>query len=307
MGAGLGIGSQMLGNAMQIGQNDKLLRQQIEAQKEMGQFNNKMAYEMWLKTNYDAQRKQMEKAGLNVGLMYGSSGAGGGTAQSNSGNVSGQQASSESGLKEGAGMGLMLGMNQAQIENIKADTEKKLAEKKEVEQRTPTYAKGMQKTDAEINKMATEMGVNVETVRKIIQEVEESKSRIDLQGAQKENIETLTPVQKSNIEADTNKKNEESKKIIQETKAEITRNVYLDRMQKGLLDNLLQDVENKKNQIKQSMNETEIKAFTEEMKADYPSLFQVGGKALDGLVRGISRILSGQDDRLQRKIEVKRE
>lgn len=36
--------------------------------------------QMWEATNYSAQREQMEKAGLNVGLMYGQGGAGGATA-----------------------------------------------------------------------------------------------------------------------------------------------------------------------------------------------------------------------------------
>ena len=65
-------------------------------------------------------------AGINPALMYGMSGGGGQTTGNASGAVSGQSAGTPEGSK-GAGMGLQGMLIQAQIDNIKADTEEKKA------------------------------------------------------------------------------------------------------------------------------------------------------------------------------------
>lgn len=304
-GLAIGTGTAVLNNALQIGQQQSLQNMQIAGQKEMGQFNQRMALDMWDKTNYSAQMAQMEKAGLNAGLMYGNSGGGGATTNVPTGNVSGAQANPD--VSKGMAMGLQAEAIASQIEVNKAQTQKLNAETTEVQSRTPTYQKGMEKTDAEIKEIATKMNLNEEQVRTLLQGQAESKSKEAV------NVATLPQIkaQTTNIQAQTGRIEAitpiEIAKIKEEVKGEITRNSYLDRMQKAELDNLIQDVQNKRNQITQTMNETEIKAFTEEMKADYPSLFDVGGRVIDGVIRGISRILSGQDDNLKRKIEVKRE
>lgn len=108
----------------QLEQQQKLTDQQVAAQKELGEFNQAQALEMWKATNYDAQVAQMKKAGLNVGLMYKGAGAGGTTQGGTAGSVAGGQAAQAPPLQANLGMGLQLAMQQAQIENIKAQTEK---------------------------------------------------------------------------------------------------------------------------------------------------------------------------------------
>lgn len=129
VGAGLGLLLGDINDRRQIRQQEKLQRMQIAGQKELGQFNQDLAYQMWLKTNYDAQRREMEKAGLNIGLMYKGAGAGGTTQGGSAGTVTGGQAPVGGGE---VGMGMQLGLatalQKAQIENINADTEKKKVE-----------------------------------------------------------------------------------------------------------------------------------------------------------------------------------
>ena len=50
-------------------QQRKLTADQLKASKEMAQFQNDLAFDMWQKTNYNAQRAELEKAGLNPVLM----------------------------------------------------------------------------------------------------------------------------------------------------------------------------------------------------------------------------------------------
>jgi hypothetical protein len=98
----------------------------------MALFNYEQQMKMWEATNYAAQRKQMEKAGLNVGLMYGKGGGGGATTAANPGNVSGQKIDMTSGNAL-QGMGMMLQAKQteaqANLANAQAD---------EIRSRTPT-------------------------------------------------------------------------------------------------------------------------------------------------------------------------
>lgn len=94
---------------------------------EMGNYNFSKQYEMWQKTGPVGQMEQLKKAGLNPALMYGKSGPGGmlaapataGHANANTGDYSREM---------GMGMQLATGLQQAQIENLKADTAKKQAE-----------------------------------------------------------------------------------------------------------------------------------------------------------------------------------
>ena len=55
------------------------MKKQHEYNEESANAAQARAYEMWEKTNYDAQVEQMKKAGLSPALMYGQAGAGGGT------------------------------------------------------------------------------------------------------------------------------------------------------------------------------------------------------------------------------------
>lgn len=167
--AGLGIANWQ--DQRQLEQQRALTGMQVGAQKELGQFNQKLAYDMWLKTNYAEQRKQMEKAGLNVGLMYKGAGGGGTTAGGSAGSVTGGSAAAGSGE---IGMGIQLGMQnklmQAQIENVKADTAKKNVEASKIGGVDTTEAQGrianlaQQTANAAVQKELMELDKNMKQV-----------------------------------------------------------------------------------------------------------------------------------------------
>lgn len=80
-GSMLGIGVQRLGakydRRQQLQTQEGLTEIQKQAEKEMMDYQQQKELEMWNKTGYSAQMKQMQEAGLNPGLMYGMSGGGG--------------------------------------------------------------------------------------------------------------------------------------------------------------------------------------------------------------------------------------
>ena len=118
----------------------KLMQQAWEYEKEgMGlQYNYgqqaadaeyKRNLQMWRDTNFGAQRDEMEKAGLSVGLMYGN---GGGSAASTAGGTATQPSAPKTNPVEVAlqqqAMGLQLKQIEAQNKLANAETAKTLAE-----------------------------------------------------------------------------------------------------------------------------------------------------------------------------------
>lgn len=212
MGAGA-----LLGNAMGISQDRRQYNQnvknqnlQIRGQKEMTDYQMKKQLEMWEKTNYNAQKIQMQKAGLNPGLMYGMGGGGGVTANVGAGNVGHGAAPSAGGEPTAVmGMGLQMGMLQAQIENTKALTDKIKAETPNVgltgeNIKADTANKGLQgellKTENELKKVDLTVGQNTvwERVNEILSRSIEQQERGIQAGIQ-------TEIQQRTIEDNVNK------------------------------------------------------------------------------------------------------
>ncbi|AXH73247.1 MAG: DNA pilot protein [Microviridae sp.] len=126
---GMGLLLEKHNDKRQLRQQGKLQELQIQGDKEMSDYNYSKQLQMWKDTNYKAQQAELEKAGLNPGLIYGMSGGGATTTGSGGGNVTGGTA--PSGGREVVdmqAMGLQRGLQEAQINNINADTEKKKVE-----------------------------------------------------------------------------------------------------------------------------------------------------------------------------------
>lgn len=146
-GAAIGMGIDYLGsgwrNRTQLEQQRKLQELGIKGSKEMSDYqaeinkqtlnysaelNKQMALDMWDATGPKQQAERLRKAGLNVGLMYGGAGGGGGaTTAAPSANTSGASVSgghAEMPSQMGMQLGMQTALQAAQIENIKANTEK---------------------------------------------------------------------------------------------------------------------------------------------------------------------------------------
>lgn len=129
IGGGLGMLNSQYNDQRQIDQQRKLNELQIQSQEQLGRFNQGLAMETWENTNYSAQRKQMEKAGLNVGLMYSKGGPGGTTSGGQAGNVAGGQAPQGGGeIGMGIQQALAAKLMKTEIDNTEADTKLKQTE-----------------------------------------------------------------------------------------------------------------------------------------------------------------------------------
>ena len=131
----IGVGKHMYEKSLQDERNKKQHNQQIELmdiqkknQRELNEHGHKLGYEMWKKTNYPAQVKMMEAAGINPGLMYGSAGQGGQSTSPSGGGASGGNAPTQADTKmQTTMMGLEAQMMEAAVRKTNAEA-KKIAE-----------------------------------------------------------------------------------------------------------------------------------------------------------------------------------
>lgn len=135
IGAGSGAASGvagMFGRKKQHNRNKELMGLQQTNNKELMNLQKDLDKKMWEETNYPAQVKMLEEAGLNVGLMYGMGGTGGATV-GGSGGGAGLAAAPQGNVGEDAITGLMAA---AQLKAMDAQTKKTEAETKSVEANT---------------------------------------------------------------------------------------------------------------------------------------------------------------------------
>jgi primosomal protein N' len=104
----------------------ELMNQQYSNQRQLNLQGHQLQMDMWKKTNYPAQMKMMEEAGLNPALMYGMSGGGGTTTGSQGG---GSASGGQAGMLD-IGSALASAKLLAEIDNIKAQTNKTKEETK---------------------------------------------------------------------------------------------------------------------------------------------------------------------------------
>lgn len=200
IGAGMGMFMNSENDKKQLEQQQKLSEQQAKIQKDLNRSQLENQMELWERTNYSAQMKQLKDAGLNAGLIYGMSGGGGATASASTGggisggNADGASARSAIGIQTASQIALM----QAQKENIEADTENKKAqipkvgaEAENITQDTvnKTLLAENQKLDLEFNKIRNEIQsetkentINGSTsaVNKLNEEVRKLQSEISI-------------------------------------------------------------------------------------------------------------------------------
>lgn len=208
----------MVGGAIQYNRQKKLMAQQYQyalgmAQqnqqyakemaginqgyaKEMANINQQHNKDMFDYTGYQAQVAQMKAAGLNPALMYGSAGAGGstqggagmaGSAGAGSGSVGGTPSAPDTGIINGVGMGLQLGLMDAQKRNIDADTAKKEADAKKTAGADTMYTEALTKlanADIDYRNMSTEkVAAEIKTIGdmsvKLMQEARKLASEAD--------------------------------------------------------------------------------------------------------------------------------
>lgn len=305
--AGAGVGT-ILGLALeghndrrQLEQQGKLQAQQIQGQKEMGEFNLQQQLKLWEATNYSAQIEQMRKAGISPGLIYGMKGGGGTTAATQPGQVSGGIAANQSGeALASAGMGMQLGMMQAQrqlieaqTENVKADTAKKTG----IETR---------KGEAEIQSIGADIDNKIIQGRilkleeqlqtaatKIAEGTIEEHIRIISQTAAKLDAE-VTMAEAQNFIDQATKEAKVAKIVTDAVTATVQQQLLRSNIEVNAAEirKMVADVAQGWENLSQKGQQIQIQQFAENLKAKFPTISQTLGRAFNDGIESIFKLLN---------------
>lgn len=271
-------------NKRALKQDRKIGRQQMAREKEMSQFGMELGLNKMRKTP-----QAMRDAGLNVGLMYGGSGAGGqSTAQvTNEGTSAPTDMSSTS-----QGMGMQLAqqkvLQEAQIKNIEADTEKKKVEAvKLAGVDTSNVQADTDKKEKEAIQLSAQTGLTLEQSRLVIAQQNKTKEET------------------TNIQTDTTKKEAEIKKIEKETD-------WMDDLNGATIRNINSEIRTRAEQLKQNWKklnieeqQKEIHKFSEEMKVKYPNAINVLGGITNDFIKMIDNLTGGDEAKEKIREKVK--
>lgn len=121
--AGAGAVGQVLG----MSNNRSMMAEQKRNQMALNEHGHKLQKDMWDYTNYENQRKHIENAGLNVGMMYGGSGGGGTTAGGQSGGsaTSGETPNTMAMMLQAQQIASQTRLNDAQARNLNVEADTK--------------------------------------------------------------------------------------------------------------------------------------------------------------------------------------
>lgn len=150
VGAGIGMLGMMEQNRRQNKQNafqKQLMNIQFKNQKTLDQLGFDNQLKMWEDTNYPAQMRMLKQAGLNPGLLYGMSGAGGSSTGTQTG---GQAASGNANSPMDINGAINAAKAAAEIDLMKAQANKTEKEANVVGET------GVREAEARINKMISE-------------------------------------------------------------------------------------------------------------------------------------------------------
>lgn len=263
-------------NRQQQDQNAALLKQNVGAQKEMGEFNYQKQLEMWNATNSEAQMKHLKDAGLNPALMYGGGGGGGSTTTGGGGmGISGAAAQVSQGNN---GMNILLPaqveLMKAQARNLDANTAKTAG----ADTTKTTTETSVLQTQNELQKL--DLKVNENTLWERINEIVSRSIQQQEQGIIAGQQRTIG---EETINANISKiKQEAVNTLIQ---AEVMRSHI--NLNEAQINKLSQD-------IIQRGQEIAIKTFEAETEANQPGLGKIIGSLILPLSDKINKI-AGMD------------
>lgn len=271
----LGIGLNAIGQEQQMNNQQHLMDVQQQHQMELNKQGQKIQQENWDYTNYENQRKHMEKAGLNVGLMYGTSGSGGSTMGSSSGGSAGSGSAPQNNTPQVMGMGIQGAMAESQIELQKAQARNLDADTNIKANSTPENVGADTRVKTEqANKVAEEVvTAKLENAfRSNNLETALAQAKQTLQNSKVENNKMLAEIGRMSVENTLTKaQTTKESQLTEESKQHV-----LQEWQK-----VSQGWENLDNQARHNVIET----FKAELKAEYPTISEGLGKSLNEVLK----------------------
>lgn len=283
----------IIGKGMDIAQMDMANRQynknadrNVKRQKGLMDYQQELAMENWENTNYKAQRDQMTKAGLNIGLMYGGGGAGGGT--TGGGSIASSPTGAEFTTNENMQTMMQMELMKAQKENIDADTNLKGVQAGKTSEETRSLGVGIknQETQNELMQIdkdlkSIELNFNQQTFNSSIEKYEAEVNKLI--------GEAESAVTKGEIDMET--RDDQIKIIKQEAINRVLEGSVKEaglRLTDAQIKKISNDIVNDNIRTQNDTNRVDIEALKAKLQEEYPSIMNLTGgmgmKILDAIL-----------------------
>lgn len=298
IGTLFGLMLQKSNDRRQIEQQKKLQQLQIQGDKELTDYNAMKQLEMWRNTSYGPQMEELRKAGLNPGLIYGMGGGGGQSNQVATGNVQGGSAPTGGReIQDMIGMGIQGGLQAAQIENIKANTEKTKVETAKTagvdtaltKTQTESLAQGIQNSKAQeaLTRIDTELrqvqaSVARQTINDAMQAIENTASKGQAE---------ITQLQMQN-QLDFTQMDDKIKLLRAQAVGALLHNAYTQAQIKKTdaeITKIANDIMLGWETLTNEQQKTRIAEYTAEFQSNHPGVMNVLGGAIQRLADKISK------------------
>lgn len=306
----------------QLEQQEKLQGLQLRGAKEMADYNQQKQLEMWQKTGYEAQKKQMEAAGLNPALMYGM-GGGGGQSTGVPGTMM-PSSSSPGDPNAGVSNNMAMMMMSAQKAVLESQAEKNTAEAEKIRgvdtEKTSTEIQSL--TQGIENQKAVKSLTEAQTRLSSIQQIREKESLEDALDrikweAKKAEADANIAFTEAYVNSAT--RNQKIEIIKQASIAGVLHNVltkaqtsktYSDiKVNEAEINKMANEIQQKwreislqtvglnqgQQKIEQDSQRIQIQKFAETVKANYPSIWEAMGRGMEDGLSAIVDILTLQE------------
>lgn len=297
VGEGIGLLFAGANNTNQANQQDRLDQIQLKYNEQMSDYNYANQLKLWQETNYPAQVQELEKAGLNPALLYGSRGGGGATTGTPSGGIGGAQAPSVS-PAETAQMAIMsqqaqadINLKNAEAENIRAKTPQ---EAPLMTAQTQSLTQGVQNMQAQ--QALTEMQTTAQSIQNKIQGTTDEDQIAQIRSAaQQIQAQAQQAVRNNYIDQNTM---DAKIKIVQGQMIGIYLQNQLTKAETGLTTEQIQQVTNGIAQAWQNVkinaqnaNTNEGHLMLQRFIQDTPESGQIEAKSRQILYQGLTRLI----------------
>lgn len=277
----------------QLKQQKKLQNLQIKGQKELADYQQQKELDMWHQTNYGAQIEELKNAGLNPALLYGKGGGGGTT--TGGGIATGVTSGTPTDPSAATGMGIQLGMMQAQKALIEAQTAKTKAETTKTEgvdtaeslSRIEQIKNSITNTQAQTALTETQNRLNKleefkqnETLQAWI---EKAKAETDYQA-----YITRSALQKAKLDEATI--NDAITAIHEQSLGAGINNMLMReniKLTKAQTNKIATDITQKWKELEQGDTKNAIETFKAEIQANYPNIMNTMGREIDQFIENI--------------------
>lgn len=277
-------------------QFDRMAAKQLYWNKQQMDYEQQKQLETWEKTGYPAQKRLMQEAGLNPGLMYGMSGGGGQTTGNAGGNVSTPQVPTGGQEVTGMmGMGIQSALAQANIELMKSQANKNNVDA------AKTAGVDTTKTQAEIENIQQGIdnqrwSVELMKLDKAIKEIQRYTQEQTIQ----DQIETIRynariAAQQLNIIAsDAKVQGATIDERINIIKQEAINKTIEAMVMKAGINKTTEEIKQISAEIQQNWQKLSIEQFKANFEAKFPGIGQTLGRAFNDGIESIFKVLGLQ-------------